>query len=360
MRKLAVFCLLFCFISLPCCGQQLLDTEALLDALPQQAAEHLGDITPETTDVEKNATQLLRSSVAQIRNSLKESVSVGFIILLLCALLSIATAFTKNAGLSMSDKVCDFTAVALILTVCLTASGSVLSECAAAVTQLDNFSSILLPIFAAATAISGKPASAVASSGATVVFSKLILSAAHQLLIPALYLYIIACAMGSLSDSPLLTKTAQLFRWLFTVGLRGLLIVFTAYLSIAGVLAGSADAVALKTAQVTISGVIPVVGSLVAGTSEAILNGGALLRSSIGIFGFLGTCAICLTPFVSAALHLLTFKILAAVSASFSGKAASVALDGIASAYSMALGLLGTCCAVQFIAIVVGMVVTNT
>lgn len=360
MKKLALFLLLLCFISLPCRAKELMDTDGLLQALPQSAVEHLGGITPETTDAREGAAQLLRSAVTQARSSLKESVSAGFMILMLCALLSIVTAFSKSAGLNIPDKVSDFTAVSLILTICFTASGSVLTECAASVAQLDSFSKVLLPVFAAATAISGKPVSAVTSSGATLVFSKLILSAADQLLIPALYLYITTCAMGGLSDNSLLTKASQLLRWLFTTGLRGLLIVFTAYLSIAGILAGNADAVAVKTAQVTISGVVPIVGSIVAGTSEAILNGGALLRSSIGIFGFLGACAICLTPFINAILHLLIFKFLAAFSVSFAGRATTRTLDGIASAYSMALGLLGTCCAVQFIAIVVGMVVTNT
>lgn len=365
MRRVAAAALLMLWLAaMPVAamgqGEAALDTQALEQALPPEAQAHLGDASPTGVDVKAAAQKLLDSALSAFRQYLKEAMAAGFLILALCVLVAMVSGFVKASGLSVPDRVIDMTAVCAVLIICLTVSGSVISECAEAIHGLSQFSNLLIPAFGIATAVAGKPVTAVATAGATLVFSKLIIAAALGIFIPSLYLYITASAAGAMSESPLMGKIAGFIKWLSTAFFRGFLMVFTGYLSISGVISGSADVVAVKTAQVTISGVVPVVGGIISGVSETLLAGAAVLRSSIGVFGFLGACAICLAPFVKALCHLLVFKVLAAFSTSFAQGGVSRVIDGISSAYSVALGLLGTCCAVQFIAIVVGMVVANT
>lgn len=336
------------------------DTAQLQGALPQEAGQYLGGAAPDNIDAEGASKSLLQSAVGLLKTHLRESVSAGFMILAVCIIVSVAGGFAKAAGLNIPEKVIDITAVCAILLISLLTSGSVIKECAKSIENLSTFSNILIPAFGIATAVAGKPVTAVASAGATMIFSKLIIAVSQRIFIPAMYLYISACAAASIADSPLLGKAADFVKWLSTAFFRSILIAFTAYLSISGVLTGSADAAAVKTAQVAISGAVPVVGSIISGTSESLLAGAAVLRASVGIYGFLGSCAICLLPFVKAFCHLLVFRLLSVFSSSLAGGGAAKVLDGISTAYSIALGLLGTCCAVQFISIVVSMVVANT
>ena len=360
MRALAALMAALMLLSMPILATGIIDTEGLHTALPDEAREHLGALTPIEVDIESAALRLGERAMTLVRQHLRDAMGMGFTLLALCALLAMASGFIKSAGLPVSEKAVDLTAVCAILVIALGKSGSVIAQCAAAIESMGTFSDILIPAFGMATALSGRPITAVAAAGATMVFSRLILLAAGSVFIPALYLYITVSGVGALSEDRLMTRVAGFIKWLSTTFFRGFLMVFTGYLSLSGVISGSADVVAVRTAQVTISSAVPVVGGIISGVSETLLSGANLLRSSIGVFGFLGACAICLTPFVRTLCHMMVFKLLAALSASFAGGAAAKVIDGMAQAYSIALGLLGTCCAVQFVSIVVSMVVANS
>jgi stage III sporulation protein AE len=367
IRILLIFCICLALMALPARAAQTtteppagLDGDALIAALPEGARDALQGMNPLSADADAGAKGLFTRALDWGRTALKSAMASGFAILALCALVSLAAGFIKSSGLDVPGKVVDMTAVCAVLIICLSQSGNVITQCRAAINGLGHFSNILLPAFGIATALSGRPITAAASAGAALIFSRMIIAVAAGVFIPALYLYITASAAGAMAESPVLTRVAGFVRWISTAFFRGFLIIFTAFISISGVISGSADAVAVKTAQVTLSGVVPVVGGIISGVSESLLAGGAALRASVGVFGFLGACAICLGPFVMALCHLLVFKLLAALAGSFAQGAAASAIDGVANAYSIALGLLGTCCAVQFIAIVVSMVVANT
>ena len=360
MRALAALLAALLLLAMPVAATEAMNTEALRGALPSEAQEHLGELSPADIDTQSAALRLGERALGLARRYLRDAMSTGFMMLALCALLALCTGFSKGAGLHVPEKVMDMTVVCAILAITLGRSGSVIAECAAAIEGMGTFSDILIPAFGVATALSGRPVTAVAAAGATMVFSRVILLAAGGIFIPVLYLYITVCGVGALSEDGLMSRVAGFIKWLSTTFFRGFLMVFTGYLSLSGVISGSADVVAVKTAQVTISSAVPVVGGIISGVSETLLSGANLLRSSIGVFGFLGACAICLTPFVRALCHMMVFKLLAALSSAFSQGAAAKVIDGIAQAYSIALGLLGTCCAVQFVSIVVSMVVANS
>ncbi len=360
MKKLVSFVTLIILIAiLSTAHAEYINTDELNTALSGEAKQHLGDISPIGGDVKSGALNLAESALALFRDKLKDAMSIGFFTLALCMLISIATSFAKSSGLQVPEKIVDITAVCGILIICFSASSSLINECSRAIVDLNIFSNILIPAFGVATAVAGRPVTAAASAGTVLIFTKVIITLAQTVFIPSLYLYIVTVAAGAMSDSPLLSKVAHFIKWLSTIFFRGFLMVFTGYLSLSGLVSGKADAAAVKTAQVTISGVLPVVGGIISGISDTILAGASLLRSGIGVFGFLGACAICLSPFVKVLAHMMVFKLLSAFSGAFAHGGAAKILDGIASAYSIALGILGTCCAVQFISIVVSMVVTN-
>lgn len=359
IRVLAAITLAFALLT-GMCAADYIDTGQLENALTPDARQSLQGINPKDADVKTGFTGLGRRALDFLQQYLREATGAGFAILAICVLVSLGSGFAKASGLDIPDKIADVTAVCAILLVCLTMNGSVISECAAAIKNIDSFSNFLIPAFGIATAVSGRPVTAAASAGATMVFSKVLISLSLGVFIPALYLYITASAAAAMSDSPLISKITDFIKWISTAFFRGSMIIFTAYISFSGIVSGSADAVAVKTAQVTLSGVVPVVGGIISGVSESLLAGAGLLKASIGVYGFMGACAICLAPFVRTLSHLLVFKVLAAFSTSFAGGGASRLLNGVCTAYSMALGLLGTCCMLQFVSIVVSAVVTNT
>lgn len=355
-RVLTAFAVILLLL-MPSHAEEVLDTSDITDNTPPEVQQYLGDISPEDADIEQGAKSLGQSFLTLFKEQMKKACASGFLILGVCALIAILTAFSKSAGLNVSQKVIDMTGVCAVVTVCFSSFGSILTECAKAIQGIGAFAKALFPVFAAATAISGKPVSAVTTAGTTLLFSNIIVEAASKVFIPLIYIFIIVAAAGIMAENELLDRTSGIIKWLNVNAFKIILIIFTGYLSLSGIVAGSADAATVKAAKATLSGVVPVVGAIVADTSEAILSGAAVLKGAIGTFGFLGACAVCLVPFVRTLCHMIIFKVLSAVGCSFAGGNVSKMLDRITEAYGIALGLLGTCCAIQFISIVVSTVV---
>ena len=64
------------------------------------------------------------------------------------------------------------------------------------------------------------------------------------------------------------------------------------------------------TAQaVAISGVVPVVGGIIAEASETVLAGASVLKGTIGVFGLLGVLALCAYPFLQLGIQYLLYQL---------------------------------------------------
>lgn len=334
------------------------DTSVLEDALTQDAQEALEGISPENTDLADGIAGLWNQVRKSLGGYVREALGVGVFMFGACMLLAMAAGFSNEAGISIPAKLPDFTAVAVLLTIYLSAGSSLINECARAISQLDSFIKIMTPVYAAASAVAGRPVSAVAVGEITLLFSAVVLWLCSYLILPGISLYVLMDAIGSLVPTGMLGKLAELLRWGIGKSMKWVLTGFTAYQTLSGMITRSADAFAVKTAQTALSSMIPVVGTLISGTSETILGGANLLRTSVGVYGFLSVCAICLGPLVRAAAHFFIFKLLTAFGGAYLGGAASHTIGCITNGYGMAVGALGMCCLVEFISIVVSTLVT--
>ena len=108
-----------------------------------------------------------------------------------------------------------------------------------------------------------------------------------------------------------------------------------------------------------VTSTVPVVGTIIADASDALLSGAGLLKNSIGIYGCIAACALCLAPLVRSFLHFSLFRLLAALASPFSSPRCGAMLRAVSDAFGFALGLLGTCCTLQFLSFVVSTVVTG-
>ena len=137
------------------------------------------------------------------------------------------------------------------------------------------------------------------------------------------------------------------------------LTVFIAYLTISGVIGGSADALAVKTAKFAVSGSVPVVGGIISDAAESMLAGAMLIRNTVGVIGMLCIAAICLIPFLKVGCNYLLFKAGAAVLTPVCGSALSGLVAGLSDSMGLMLGMLGTCSAILFFELVFSITLVN-
>ena len=217
------------------------------------------------------------------------------------------------------------------------------------VQQISQYGKLLLPVMTGALAAQGGITKSSAIYGATALFDAVLSSAVSQLLVPLLYVFLCICVCCSLFSQPLLNEMRKFIKWLITWGLKTILYVFTGYISITGVVGGTADAAALKATKLTISGAVPVVGNILSDASEAVLVSAGIMKSSAGIYGLLAMIALWIGPFIQIGIQYLMIKLTAGITEMFGQKQMAGLVKDFSSAMGLVLAMTGAVCLIFMI-----------
>jgi stage III sporulation protein AE len=192
-------------------------------------------------------------------------------------------------------------------------------------------------------ALSGSPVTAAGLQGLTILFVQLLMRITKHILLPGVYLYLAIAAVEAAIEHQLLSQLRELLSWLFEKMLRMMIYGFTFFLSMTGVISGATDALALKTTKAAVSGMIPVVGSILSDASESLLAGAATAKNTIGVLGMLAVLSISLLPFFQVGIQYLIMKMTAACSGVIGLKPHVSMLKNISTAMGMVTALTGAC-----------------
>ena len=216
---------------------------------------------------------------------------------------------------------------------------------------LASFSKVHLPSLSIAAAAAGGVSASMMWQISTGFLVGLFMKLVERLLLPLLYLYIgLLTASACLSDGRLDTL-AEGLKKLMSWTLSGALLLFTAYLSAARILAGSVDAAAVKAAKAAISTMVPVVGGILSEAAGSILAGAGLLRGAIGAFGMLAVLASCAYPFLQLGVQYLLYQLTAVLSSVVGVPRLYQLIRGLGGAFGLLLGMTGSCALLLLIAI---------
>ena len=209
--------------------------------------------------------------------------------------------------------------------------------------ELNRFSKALLPTLAAATAASGAVTTATVQQVTTVFFVDLLLNLVDGLLLPMVYLYTGALAAAACLPESRLGAIAEGLKKILTWMLTTALLAFTVYLSVARVISGAADGAAVRVTKAAISGVVPVVGGIIAEASETVLVGAGMLKNTVGLMGMLAILTACAYPFLQLGVQYLLYKLTAFLAAAIGAPGLCKLIDGLGGAFGLVLGMTGAC-----------------
>ena len=219
--------------------------------------------------------------------------------------------------------------------------------------EMEAYAKLLLSVMCGAASAAGALSGAGSLYMGSSLFFSLLTSLIRALLLPLVYAYLgLATVECGLPDERL-GSVRTLLGWCISALLKGVMYVFTAYLSLTGLLSGSSDEAAVNAAKSTLSAALPVVGGIAADASEAVLQSAKLLRATAGTFGILAVLAIALMPFLKIAICYLTMKLTAAAAGLAAGKEHAALLGAQTSAMGYLLSMVGcaallllfsTCC----------------
>lgn len=234
----------------------------------------------------------------------------------------------------------------------LRSADSLITLAADTVGELSQYGRLLLPVMTAALAAQGGITTSGALYTGTAVFDAILSALISNLLVPMTYLFLaLAVGCGALGET-MLKKLRDSIRGLSVWCLKTILYVYTGYISITGVISGTTDAGVLKAAKITISGMVPVVGSILSDASEAVLVSAGAVKNAAGIYGMVAILAVWIGPFLKIGVHYLILKALGTVCGAFGIKSVTDLIGDFAAAMGLLLAMTGAVCLMLMISTV--------
>jgi len=283
--------------------------------------------------------KMLREALAGLSPELEAAMGVCLGVLAAVMLVSIV----KNSA-SAAAKSSVLVGIAAVSVILLRSSNSMISLGAGTVSDISQYGKLLIPVMTTALAAQGGVTTSAAICGAAVMCNTVLSNLIAKILIPMVFAFL-ALTIGSAAiGEDILKKLSETVKWLISWSLKCILYVFTGFLSVTGVVSGSADSATLKVAKMTISGVVPVVGGILSDASEAVLVSAAVVKNSVGIYGLFAVLAIWIGPFVRIGAHYLMLKATYTLCSIFADKQIIELISGFCTALGLLLAMTGSVC----------------
>lgn len=313
-------------------------TEELRAALPEEAEELLGDVSlTETLDADGVLGRILAWAKEQASEFLRSGVKSAAVILGILLLCAAAEVFAPESALHYVE----FGGALGIAAAAVEDVRSFIGLGTQTLHSLSDFSKALLPTMAAAATASGAVTSGAAKYAATALFFDLLLTAANVVVMPAVYAYLATVVAKAALGNDALSGVASFLKWLAGTLITLLMLGFTCYLSLTGVISGTVDAATSRLTKTAISTALPVVGGIISDAAGTLVAGAGILRNTVGVFGLLAVFCVCLSPFLRLGVQYLTYKAVAGLAGVVSSKRLQGLVSGVGTAYGMVMGLVG-------------------
>lgn len=311
---------------------------------PDEAERYLPN---ESTSFSEDLLHIIKTALEEYRPDIAEAAGVCVSIIGVMLLGSVMGVFSDSA--KRTAQLVITISIGLLL---LKASNSLVELGKRTVFDISEYGKLLLPVLTGALAAQGAATMSAALYTGTALFSSVLSTVIAKVLIPLLYVFLCASIAGSAIGNSTLQQIKNFLKWLLTWGLKVVLYVFTGYISITGVISGSVDASALKAAKLTISGAVPVVGSILSDASETIIISAGVMKNSAGVYGLLVLTALLIGPFLKIGVQYLFLKITSAVCEVIASKDSIQVLHDFSAGMGFILAMTGTTCLLLMIGIV--------
>lgn len=317
-----------------------LGTDQLEGAIPQEARDLLGGADVAGTGFDQGLERIFQGVMDRLGGVFREAARSAALVLVIALLGGLVGRIYGGSGEGVPDYV-PLVGVLAVATVAVGSGSAFIGLGARTLYELEAFSHTLFPAMTLAGAASGAVTSAAVKYGGTMLFFNVLLTVTTRVIMPLIYAYIAASIGGAAMGGDGLKNAANLLKWMAGVLITAIMIAFVGYLTVTGVVAGSADVVTTRVAKATISTVLPVVGGIVADAAETVLAGAMLVRNGMGVVGLLVVLAICVVPILQLGAHYLMFKAAAGLSGTVTDPRVGGLIDSLGTAFGMVMGLTG-------------------
>ena len=325
-------------------------------AIPVQALDLQAPEVPEsgkafmpndTESFSDGLWHIVKEGVQYIRPSIADCAKIC-----LSAIVSVILCSVVKTIPGASAQATELVGTLLIGLLIMKPSNSMIHLGADTIQQISSYGKLLFPVLTAALAAGGGVSTSAALYTIAIAIDSVLSSVISSIIVPAVYTFLCLAIASAAIANHYLDKIKGFIKWSITGGVKLVLYVFSAFMSITGVISGTTDASALKATKLTISGLVPVVGGILADASETVLVSSALVRNAVGIYGLLAVLSIWIGPFIKIGTQYLMLKITWSFCDVFATKQTCKLIGDFSTAMGLILAMTGTVCILLLISIV--------
>ena len=328
-----------------------LETDDLERAMPDSAENVLGNMTvSDGADYKSTFNKVwdyIRENGGRIVRSAFKNASAVLIIAVFTS--------TVSAAFNVKNDYTVLAGIAAISAFTVSNASSFIAMGKETISQLSAFSKALLPTLASASAMGGAYTSSGAKYAVSIMFIDILITCSERLIIPIICAYIAAGIGNAALGGDGLASAVGFLKWLAVTMMTVLMIAFTAFLSITGLISGSVDAVTQRVAKTAISTVLPVVGSIVSDAAGTMAAGAGMLKNAVGVFGMAAVLAVCAMPFMKIGAAYLAYKASAGLAGTVADSRITKLMSSMGTAFGMILGLVGSAAVMVFVSVILFM-----
>lgn len=370
MKKLLIFMLLLCSLSTTAFAydeelfQKQLDIVGgnnITSAIPGENRGYMENISPSPNqDLGQSFAAIYKKTAGERSGAVRSAVSTLIKVAIVLIFCGCASGIRGTSGSVISSNVITMAGALGITTAVFSDIHGLLALCLETIDHINIFSKAMLPVMAASITIAGAPTAATVSYSITMFAFDILITFTSGVLVPAVCAYIAIVTVNAAMGNDTLSRLAGFVKWVTSGTLKLFLTVFIAYITVSSSVSHGLDGMAVKTAKFALSGTVPVVGSIISDATDTLLSGAVVLKNSLGVFGMIGVCAICIVPFLKVGISYLIFKAGSAVLSPICNENLGKLVSGIGDSIGMILGMLGTCTAVIFFELVFSVAMVKT
>lgn len=245
--------------------------------------------------------------------------SLEGILWLLVTIIAVAVLYAVIGGIKSKfsaetiSKTVHIASMIAVLAIVATTTYTMIDACRNMISMINTQMSVMFPIiFSLMTAV-GASSTAAVYQPALAVISSGIMELVSTLLIPMVLFAFVFMTVSSVSGQMKLTKMSEFIlsavKWLMGTAF----FIMCAFMSVQGITASVFDSISIRTAKLTMSKYLPVIGSYLSEGINLILSGSVIVKNAIGYSALVLLILSVLPVVVQLIVYSLTLKLAAAV-----------------------------------------------
>lgn len=359
MRKLFLILLLFPLFCTRCYAEnvqqeaaEILEAEQVESGLGETEKEITGQLrTDGSYDAQDALKRLWEWCLAELKEKSGEEIHFALGTFAIASFCSIGSILCEGKSIGTLVEIAGCCAIVMRMT---SGMDGIIEQAVNTLYQIMDYSRAAMPALYTAAAACGAVTTATARYAACSLAMDIVMSVAEHLILPLIYAFLAIAICGSLFENPILKAFSQALKWAATTAMTGVTLAFGAYIGLTGIVTGSTDAAAVKTARTVLSSTLPVVGGILADSASVVMSAASVIRNAVGVFGLIAVSALCAGPFVLLTVKMYLYKALSILTDMLPTGRISRLIGNLGTAYALLLGLIGCCAAMLFISFMAG------